>query len=192
MARKPKASTAQYGIPHAKFQKTEDGFIVSMNRLGYNIQMAMYALAPISLFLVVMGFITTPNSNQPPSVWPFLLIIGPVVLLAGLYFFTPRTKISVDGTNVTINGNVMNRSDFSCFIVYETQNVQMAKNAVPATFARLGYQFGRRTFPFGPAWSPREADEVSSSLNHELAGVPVAGDQYRSPEALRDVRPTDF
>ncbi len=169
---------ADYGVPHTNFTSTPDGFKVVFSRSSEGFYKATHGLKQMK------------GGSSPVAA-----IATIIAMTFGLFFILAwygiesfrKTVIIVDQTSVKINGNTMSRSDFGNITVDHSLTNDAGEVAV------LGYQFGRRTFPFGGVWDKGQAQEVASALNSHLRSTPLAGDEHNpSPEALRVARPTDF
>lgn len=171
---------ADYGVPHAKFEKTDGGFKVSFVRSS----------AP--LYAVTHGFSSLQSGNGSPFAAIILIFVMIALMFVVLLWFGIesffKTVITVDRDSVTIGRKRMSRDDFHKF------NVDHSISGIgPTQVAVLGYTFGRRGFEFGGVWDHGEAQEVASALNYHLGVAPKAGDEHQlSPEQLRDNRVYEF
>lgn len=167
---------ADYGVPHVrKFNRTEDGFTVSFNRLPVGFAKATASLADNNkgLAAALMGLV--------------LLLIGGIVALS--YKLFGGTNIEVTKDTIDVNGKKLARADFGGFSIGSTYQIPGQEQ----TLAVLSYAYGNQSFPFGGAWTEKEAAEVASALNLHLRRTPKPGDETRMPpEQLRAARPTDF
>lgn len=171
---------ADYGVPHANFKYTDDGFKVS------------FVQSSETFYGLTHGFSTMQHGQGGAfaAIILIFLMLAFIVLLIFWYgvesFF--KTVITVDKDSVKIGGKRMPRNDFGTFSVHHSISGAGAEEV-----AVLGYSFGRRSFSFGGVWSYGAAQEVASALNAHLRAAPMTGDEYVvSPEKLRELRPTDF
>ena len=169
---------ADYGVPHAKYVATPDGFTVTFSKMSepfYNVTHAWKNMKHTGGPLVAIAFIAM-----------MIVLLFIVILVYGIECFF-KTTITVDRETVKINGKSMARSDFGNFVVDHSLTGDEGEVAV------LGYQFGRKTMPFGGVWGHSQAQEVASALNTHLRRAPMVGDEHSpSSEALRAARPSDF
>jgi hypothetical protein len=170
---------ADYGVPHANYKRTDDGFRVVFTKNSEAFYRVTHAWSNLQ-----------HNSGGVLGALMFLammiLLFFVVILWYGIECFF-KTTIVVDREAVTINGKKMARGDFGNFTIHHTLKANDNEVAV------LGYQFGRRSFQFGGVWSHGHAQEVAGALNSRLRYARSAVDEQRaSPENLRAARPTDF
>ena len=159
---------ANYGVPHTKFQRTDDGFTVRFRTTGE----ALYKL-------------TVAASGGGGALLGLLLIV--VFIVWGIIEMFLSTTITVDKDSITINGRRMRREDFGSFAVHHTITGGNKTGEV------LGYTYGSQSFAFGGVWEEGKATEVAAALNRVLRTVPMAADECRvSSEELRSVRPSEF
>lgn len=159
---------ANYGVPHTKFQRTDDGFTVRFRKTGE----ALYKL-------------TIAASGGGGALLALLLIV--VFIVWGIIDAFLSTTITVDKHSITINGRRMRREDFGSFSVHHTITGGNKTGEV------LGYTYGAQSFAFGGVWEEGKATEVAAALNRVLRTVPMAADECRvSAEDLRSARPSEF
>jgi hypothetical protein len=165
---------AEWYVPHARFEVTDNGFRVRFRRVP-----ARYAQ--------MIGKLQTGQEGTAAIGGLFALIIVATVGLGVLirYWLFP-TVIEVSSDAVTINRKVFKRKDFGSFTVAE--NWEMDAHQM----ATLGYTYGLRSFSFGGAWIAQEAEETANALNRLLRALPRDDAEYVSAETLRAGRPTAF
>lgn len=180
---------ANYGVPHCKFESTDDGGFKVQYR-GWGVLATL--LTPVLIIAILIVSIIVAASGGG--------FIGFVIAMAGCCFgsyklwevLIPPTKIEVTPEFVIIDNKKMRRGEFGHFNQFSSQTIQTGKTST--TLHTLGYQFGNQSFPIRGSWlNDRQVSEVASALNSHLKSAPRLGDELRaSPEALRAARPTDF
>lgn len=189
MAKAPEVVAADYGVPHTKYQQTDDGFTVTYKRTSLLPIIIIVCFTGISMTITLIGLIVLFLAGV--SFWAMVATLNPILLYFLVRKLSRYTKITVDPEFVTIDEKKMDRDDFGNFTVYSSQDLQIGRGS--ASLCQLGYQFGNRSFPIRGFWGQREAQEVASALNRKLQNSPRAAHDVRtSPEMLRAARPTDF
>jgi len=163
---KPQTVTPDYGVPYTKFERAADGFTVTYKRLT----MFAIVIGLLPLIIIVPVFESEMDvifSSKGDSLADYIIAFAPLIgLFLLIRALRPKTVIVVDSNSVTVGKKRMSRSDFGGFVVYGSLNVGSTTNS--ATLYRLGYQFGRRSFPISGLWDERKVKEVVAALNDEL------------------------
>lgn len=170
---KKTAPTADYGVPHCKFTRNDDGgFTVAIRREP------VFSIVAAIITSIMLGFLLL--AEIATGIWLGLISTVIAALCIGLLSYNrlfPLLAITVNPDFVIINDVQLPRRDFGHFAIVE---------------GGLGYQFENRTISCGVLMTSKLTD-VASALNEYLRKTPLRGDESRiSADALRNSRPTDF
>jgi hypothetical protein len=162
---------AEMGVPHCRFESTDDGFTVALfdgDGVSGGVKFFFFTVAAVGILALIYG--------REPAL---LVLVTAGAALA--YFWAKRgpNRIWVTRDAVIIDKSPLARDDFESFILW--------------TPTQLGCQYGLRKFSFGGQWPDWKATEIASALNQHLMfrpGSPIT--PQASPSQLRDTRPTDF
>lgn len=177
-----KHEVANYGVPHGRFKKTEEGFVYTFRRV-----------TPLSAVLPKKMSHNTRGVAGASFDFGQLIaqLMGSIIyVFYSIMALSKGTTITVTKNEILIGIKRLKRADFGSFVVRENLNIPEERYK----YAYLGYTYGRRSFKFGGPFIEGEATEVASALNKQLNLTPSTAELTRvSPESLRTTsRPSDF
>lgn len=175
---------AETGVPHGKFERTSNGFKVTIKRSASvgSTGGFLVLLAGSPLFLALFC-IDPVNANtvkwQGGEIFAFIAV--PVILPLAYWLSRPN-RIEVTSDAISINKKRFRREHFHGFQTFS--RIGAASERI------LGYMYGNTRHVLPGVWSHLEVEEMAAALNERLRRAGTGPQPV--PENLRNTRPTDF